>query len=54
MERITLTVEEVAELLGVSKMTIYTMCRTGEIPCKRVRGRILFYRPLIQDWLAKC
>ncbi|MGE7932620.1 helix-turn-helix domain-containing protein [Viridibacillus arvi] len=52
MERMTLTVAEVAELIGVSKMTIYTMCRTEEIPCKRVRGRILFYRPVIMDWLA--
>lgn len=52
MEKITLSVNEVAELIGVSITTIYTMVRQNEIPHKRVRGRIVFHRETIEKWLA--
>ncbi|PFZ72326.1 excisionase [Bacillus toyonensis] len=51
MKKITLTVKEVAELLGVSLTTIYSMARTGEIPHARIKGKILFHRPIIETWL---
>lgn len=51
MSKITLTVNETAELLGVSTTTIYTMAREGQIPHVRVRGRILFHRDTIEKWL---
>lgn len=51
MQKITLTVNEAAELIGVSTTTIYTMARLGEIPHVRVRGRILFHRDSIEAWL---
>ncbi|AVK98667.1 helix-turn-helix domain-containing protein [Lysinibacillus sphaericus] len=51
MEKITLSVNEVAGLIGVGKTTIYTMARQNEIPHKKVRGRILFHRQTIEDWL---
>ncbi|RDV30955.1 helix-turn-helix domain-containing protein [Lysinibacillus capsici] len=52
MEKITLSVEELAELIGVSKTTIYTMVRQDEIPHKKVRNRILFHRPTVEIWLG--
>lgn len=52
VNKITLTVKEVAELLGVSITTIYTMVRANEIPHKKVRGRIVFHRETIESWLA--
>lgn len=52
MEKVTLTVSEVAELIGVSTTTIYTMTRSNEIPHKKVRGRIIFHRETIDKWLA--
>lgn len=52
MERITLTVNEVAELLGVSVTTIYVMAREKQIPHKKIRGRIIFHRETIENWLA--
>lgn len=52
MEKITLTVNEVAELIGVSIGTIYKMARLKEIPHKRVRGRILFHKETIEKWLC--
>lgn len=51
MGKITLTVTEVAELIGVSTTTVYTMARLNEIPHKKVRGRILFHRTTIEQWL---
>lgn len=51
MEKLTMSVEEVASELGVSKTTIYTMAREKEIPHTKVRGRILFHRPTIEHWL---
>ncbi|MFJ8065836.1 helix-turn-helix domain-containing protein [Psychrobacillus sp. NPDC096426] len=52
MEKITLTVYEVAELIGVSIGTIYTMARLKEIPHKKVRGPILFLKETIEKWLC--
>ena len=51
MEKFTLSVDEVASALGVSKTTIYSMARQKEIPHTKVRGRILFYKPTIENWL---
>ncbi|WP_255428612.1 helix-turn-helix domain-containing protein [Sporosarcina sp. resist] len=50
-QKITLSVNEVADLIGVSTATIYTMARLDEIPHKKVRGRILFHRGTIEQWL---
>ncbi len=52
MQKITLTVNEAAKLIGVSTTTIYTMARLGEIPHVRVRGRILFHRETFEKWLC--
>ena len=51
MKKITLTVREVSELLGLSLTTIYSMVRLGEIPHARVKGKILFHRPTVETWL---
>lgn len=51
MQKITITVKDVAMLLGVSTNTIYTMVREGgQIPSFSVRGRILFNREVIEAW----
>lgn len=51
MKKITLTVNEVALLLGVSTTTIYTMVREGQIPHNRIRAKIVFHRDVIESWL---
>lgn len=51
MNKITLTVKEVADLLGVSLTTVYSMTRMGEIPHARIKGKILFHRPTVEAWL---
>ena len=50
IQKITLSVSETAQLIGVSTGTIYSMARLGEIPHVRVRGRILFNRHVIEAW----
>lgn len=51
-QKMTLSVGELAELLGVSVTTIYEMVRLKEIPHTKVRGRILFHRSTIERWLV--
>lgn len=44
---------EVAQLLGMSQNTIYSLARRGELPTKRVGGRILIPRRLLLRWLSE-
>lgn len=50
-KKMTMSVDEIAEELQISKTTIYTMVSQNEIPHKKVRGRILFHRTTIEKWL---
>lgn len=51
MIRKTLTVTDVANLLGVSSYTIYNMVRDDQIPYIKVRTRILFRLESINAWI---
>ncbi|KHL95364.1 hypothetical protein QW71_12930 [Paenibacillus sp. IHB B 3415] len=51
VHRRTLTVSEVAEMIGVSSTSIYQSCREGAMPHLRVRSRILFHREVIEEWM---
>ena len=58
--RLTLTVPEAAELIGISRTKGYELARRGELPCLRFGHRLLV--PLqallaelgmsVEDWLA--
>ena len=39
-----LTIEEAADLIRVSKNTVYNLCKSGEIPSVKKGRRILIYR----------
>lgn len=47
-----LTVEGVAELLGLARNTVYDYANRGEIPHRRVGRRLIFSRSAVLDWLA--
>lgn len=47
-----LTTREVAELLRVRERKVYEMAAEGEIPCRRVTGKLLFPRAELERWLA--
>jgi excisionase family DNA binding protein len=47
-----LTADDVAEILRVDRKTVYEFAGRGEIPCRRLGRRILFYRPALMAWLS--
>lgn len=50
--RVTLSVEEFATLIGVSRSLAYEAARKGEIPVKRVGRRMVVPVPMILIWLG--
>lgn len=50
-QRLTLTVEEAAATLGVSRASAYEAVRRGQIPHIRIGNRILVPRSKLQDML---
>ena len=52
MERMTYTIVEAAQLLGVGKTTLYEAVRLGEIRAIRVRGRMVIARPVLAELLG--
>jgi excisionase family DNA binding protein len=51
-DRITLTVEEVATLLGLGRTAAYEAARRGEIPSRRLGRRVIVPVPALLDWLG--
>lgn len=51
-ERPTLTVEETAEILGVSRGAAYKAAQSGEIPTLRIGRRILIPTAKLLDMLG--
>lgn len=49
-----LTVEEVANLLRVTKMTVYRTIDRGEIPYYRLGRLKRFRRSDVEDYLTRC
>jgi excisionase family DNA binding protein len=47
-----LTTREVAALLRVKERKVYELAGAGEIPCRRLIGKLLFPRAEIEAWLA--
>lgn len=47
-----LTTREVAALLRVRERKVYDLAANGEIPCRRITGKLLFPRAEIEHWLA--
>ncbi|KZM68086.1 helix-turn-helix domain-containing protein [Nocardia terpenica] len=54
IEAATYTVEEVAELLGLSRGNAYRAVRAGEIPAKRIGRRWVVPRSAFHAWLEDC
>jgi excisionase family DNA binding protein len=47
-----LTTREVAALLRVRERKVYDLAASGEIPCRRLTGKLLFPRAEIERWLG--
>ncbi len=47
-----LTTKELAELLRIKERKVYDLAASGEVPCSRATGKLLFPRRDIDAWLA--
>lgn len=52
-EKIAFNASEAAVALGISRPTLYQLCRREDFPVARVGGRLLFPREKLQEWLEK-
>ena len=50
---VIMTADEVAELLGVNRKTIYEAAARGEIPHRRLGRRLIFERGCMLSWLRQ-
>lgn len=53
IERETYTVREAAQVLGISRYTLYDMVKDGKFPAIRLGGRVLIARAQIDKVLAE-
>lgn len=51
-QRATITVEEAAEILGISKASAYRAAGAGEIPAIRIGRRLVIPRASFEKFLA--
>jgi excisionase family DNA binding protein len=48
-----LTTKELARLLRINERKVYDLAASGEIPCSRAMGKLLFPRRAVDAWLAR-
>ena len=53
VKRITLTMREAADYLGISYWLVNQLVRRREIPCARVGGRVLFRVQALDEYLKE-
>lgn len=47
-----LTTRELAELLHIKERKVYDLAASGQVPCSRATGKLLFPRRAIEEWVA--
>ncbi len=47
-----LTTRELAELLHIKERKVYELAASGEVPCSRATGKLLFPRQAVVAWVA--
>jgi excisionase family DNA binding protein len=48
-----LTTKELADLLRIKERKVYELAASGDVPCSRATGKLLFPRQAIEAWLAR-
>ena len=51
--KVTLTVSEAAEMIGISKPSMYEVVRAGKVRSVKVAKKILIARQSLMDWLQE-
>jgi excisionase family DNA binding protein len=52
MEKLTITVEQAGELLGISRALAYEMARTGKLPVLRFGRRLVVPKKAMENMLG--
>lgn len=52
-EKIAISVTEAAELLGLSRPTVYKLMRRDDFPVLRIGTRTLIHRAKLEEWAAR-
>ncbi len=47
-----LTTKELAELLRIKERKVYDLAASGEVPCSKAMGKLLFPREAVEAWIA--
>lgn len=47
-----LTTKEIADILRVKERKVYDLASAGEIPCRRITGKLLFPKSEVDAWLS--
>lgn len=53
MDRLTVSVTEAAQMLGISRPTLYKLIRTENFPVLRVGARTLISRAGLERWVKE-
>lgn len=48
-----LTTKELADLLRIKERKVYDLAASGDIPCTRATGKLLFSQRAIEEWLGQ-
>jgi len=48
-----LTTKELADLLRIKERKVYDLAASGEVPCSKAMGKLLFPREAVEAWLAE-
>lgn len=51
-DRLTVSVEEAASLLGLGRSAAYEAARRGDLPTRRLGRRVVVPVPLLLEWLG--
>lgn len=52
-EKLALSAAEAAQLIGVSKPTVYLLCKREDFPSFYVGGRLLISRRGLEEWIER-
>jgi excisionase family DNA binding protein len=50
--KLTVSPDEVAEVLGIGRSAVYEAIHRGQLPSRRLGRRLLIPVPLLLDWLG--
>lgn len=51
VERLGVSVEEAAKMLGISPRKVHELTRSGELPCKRIGRRVLYSVEVLRQFI---